>query len=121
MQVQIFGVKGNADTRKALRYFSERRIKTHFVDLREKPPSRRELLRFTQKLGLEEVRDENSKKFADLGLRAAHLSDERWIETMMAEPLVLKLPLVRRENQVAVGYKPHVWKTWLDEPRSPAV
>lgn len=120
MQIQIFGVKGNADTRKALRYFAERRIKTHFVDLREKPPSRRELLRFTQKLGLENVRDEDSKKFAELGLRAAHLSEKRWIETMMAEPLILRLPLVRSENRVAVGFQPDVWKSWLNPSPSGA-
>jgi len=36
----------------------------------------------------------------------------------MAEPLILRLPLVRQENQVAVGYQPDIWKTWLDAPRS---
>src|SRR4051812_12966138 len=33
MEVQIFGVKKSADTRKALRFFAERRVKVHFVDL----------------------------------------------------------------------------------------
>ena len=113
MNVQIFGVKKNSDTRKAQRFFAERRIPVHFVDIGEKPPSRRELLRFTQKFGVDKLRDESSRRFQDLGLATAHLSDERWIETMMAEPLILRLPLVRYENHVTVGHEPDVWKEWI--------
>src|SRR5689334_5674886 len=58
MDVQIFGVKKNADTRKALRFFAERRIKTHFVDLMERPASRGELARFAQKFGTSSLVDE---------------------------------------------------------------
>ena len=36
MEVQIFGIRKSSDTRKALRFFAERRIKTHFVDLQER-------------------------------------------------------------------------------------
>ena len=53
MDVQIFGTKSSADTRKALRFFSERRIPTHFVDLNERAASRGELKRFAQKFGVE--------------------------------------------------------------------
>ena len=51
MEVQIFGIKKSSDTRKALRFFSERRIKTHFVDLNERAASLGELRRFAQKFG----------------------------------------------------------------------
>ena len=50
MEVQIFGVKKSADTRKALRFFAERRIKTHFVDLNERAASPGELKRFVETL-----------------------------------------------------------------------
>ena len=53
MEVQIFGVKKSADTRKALRFFAERRVKTHFVDLNERAASLGELRRFVQKFGLD--------------------------------------------------------------------
>ena len=52
MEVQIFGTRKSADTRKALRFFAERRVKTHFVDLAERPASRGELNRFAQKFGV---------------------------------------------------------------------
>jgi len=35
MDIQIFGTQKNPDTRKALRFFSERGWKIHFVDLAE--------------------------------------------------------------------------------------
>lgn len=117
MNVQIFGTRKSSDTRKAQRFFSERRINVHFVDVAEKPPSRRELLRFTQKLGIESLLDRGSKRFQDLGLAAAHRSDERWMETLMEEPLVLRLPLVREGNRVTAGYAPETWKEWVDSAR----
>src|SRR5581483_3109471 len=95
MEVQIFGVKKSADTRKALRFFSERRIKTHFVDLNERAASLGELKRFAQKFGLERLIDRESKRFEELGLRHARLSDERWLEKLIDEPSLLRVPLVR--------------------------
>lgn len=114
MNVQIFGTRKSSDTRKAQRFFSERRIPVHFVDVAEKAPSRRELLRFSQKFGVEALLDRDSRRFRDLGLSAAHRSDERWLETMMDEPLVLRLPLVREGSRVSVGYEPKTWVAWLD-------
>ena len=103
MEVQIFGIKKSADTRKALRFFSERRIKTHFVDLIERPASLGELRRFAQKFGVDALLDRDSKRFDELGLRYAQLSDERLLEKLSEEPLLLRLPLVRNANQVVVG------------------
>jgi arsenate reductase (glutaredoxin) len=40
MEVQIFGIQGDADTRKALRFFKERRVKVHFVDFKQRSPRR---------------------------------------------------------------------------------
>ena len=51
MEVQVFGVRKNADTRAALRFFAERRVKVHFVDLLERAASKGELGRFAQKFG----------------------------------------------------------------------
>jgi len=57
MEIQIFGVRKSADTRRALRFFAERRIKTHFVDLQERPASPGELRRFAQKFGVDALLD----------------------------------------------------------------
>src|SRR5512135_3316989 len=103
MEVQVFGTKKSADTRKALRFFAERRVKTHFVDLAQRAASDGELRRFVQKFGVQALVDRGSKRFRDLGLAAAHLSDERWLEKLATEPLLLRQPLVRNDNQLTVG------------------
>ena len=113
MDVQIFGVKKSSDTRKALRFFAERRVKTHFVDLVERAASRGELSRFVQKFGTAALVDETSRRYAELGLRTARYGEERWLEILVDEPLLLKLPLVRRGNALSVGVAEATWKSWL--------
>ena len=114
MEVQIFGIKKSADTRKALRFFSERRVKTHFVDLIERPASIGELRRFAQKFGVRALVDRGAKRFTDLGLQYAQLSDERWLEKLSEEPLLLRLPLVRNANLLVIGADEATWKSWME-------
>ena len=113
MDVQIFGVKKNADTRKALRFFAERRIRTHFVDLMERAASRGELTRFVQKFGASALVDETARRYGELGLRTARYGDERWLEILASEPLILKMPLVRFGNALSIGAAESTWKSWL--------
>lgn len=115
MEVQIFGIKKSADTRKALRFFSERRIKTHFVDLVERAASLGELRRFAQKFGTASLVDRESKRFGELGLRYAQLSDDRWLDKLSEEPLLLRVPLVRNGNHLTIGRDESTWKKWLED------
>jgi arsenate reductase (glutaredoxin) len=112
MEVQIFGIKKSPDTRKALRFFAERRVKTHFVDLQERAASPGELNRFAQKFGVPALIDRESRRFADLGLAAARLDDDRWVEKLAAEPLLLRMPLVRFGRQLTVGDATATWWEW---------
>ena len=114
MEVQIFGVRKSPETRKALRFFAERRIKTHFVDLQERAASPGELRRFAQKLGVSTLVDRGSRRFAELGLGAARLSDDRWLERLADEPLLLRMPLVRHQHQVTIGDAEPTWREWTD-------
>ena len=112
MEVQIFGIRKSTDTRKALRFFAERRIKTHFVDLQERAASLGELRRFAQKFGVATLVDRDSRRFADLGLGAAHFSDDRWLDKLVEEPMLLRMPLVRRQHQLTVGDAEPTWREW---------
>jgi arsenate reductase len=113
MDVQVFGTKKSADTRKALRFFAERRVRTHFVDLTERAASRGELMRFAQKFGVRALLDEQSKRFTELGLRTALYGDERWLAILVDEPLLLRMPLVRQGNALTIGSAEATWKGWL--------
>ena len=113
MEVQIFGVKKSADTRKAQRFFAERRIRVHFVDLMERAASPGELRRFAQRFGVERLLDRDSKRFAELGLGPARYGEERWLEILAEEPLLLRMPLVRSGTLLSVGVAEAEWKQWV--------
>jgi len=113
VEVQIFGIRNSADTRAALRFFAERRIKTHFVDLNERAASLGELRRFAQKFGVQALIDRDAKRFTELGLKSALLSEDRWLEKLTLEPLLLRMPLVRHQQQVTVGAAEETWRTWV--------
>ncbi len=117
MDVQIFGTQKSSDTRKALRFFKERRVNLHFVDLKVRAASKGELTRFVQKFGVEAVLDRESKRFASLGLKTAHYSDKKWLEILADEPMVLRVPLVRWKNKLTVGLADAEWGDWVAEGR----
>lgn len=113
MEVQVFGQKKHPDVRKALRFFAERRVKTHLVDFASRSPSAGELRRFVQRFGIEGVLDRDSQRFAELGLRHASYSPERWADVLAEEPLLLRLPLVRWKDRLTVGADEAAWKEWV--------
>lgn len=113
MEVQVFGVKKSADTRSALRFFAERRIRVHFVDLNERAASRGELTRFVQKFGIDGLLDRTGARFAQLGLTAARYSPERWLDRLVEEPLLLRMPLVRQQQRLTIGPAEPTWREWI--------
>ena len=113
MEVQIFGTKKCAETRKAQRFFSDRRVKTHFVDLQQRAASPGELKRFAERFGVEALIDREGKRYASKGLASAHLSDERWLARLADDPLLLRTPLVRWKQKLTIGYQADTWSEWL--------
>jgi arsenate reductase len=113
VEVQIFGSKKCKDTQKALRFFKERRVKIHLVDLKEKPASAGELRRFEQKFGAEALLDRQGKRFRDRGLHVAHLPEARILPLLVDDPFLLVTPLVRFGNQLSVGLAEETWREWM--------
>ena len=113
MNVQVFGFKNCPDTRKALRFFSERRISVHFVDLDERPAARGELRRFQEKFGAAALIDRGHPRFRALGLSVRGDSPERLLEQALGEPRLLRTPLVRGDHRVTIGYAADDWKAWI--------
>ena len=82
------------------------------VDLAERPASRGELNRFAQKFGVRVLIDPEAKRYRELGLSTAARSDERWLDLLIEEPLLLRMPLVRHGNQLTVGLAEAEWREW---------
>lgn len=111
--IQIFGVKKCAETRKAERWFKERRAKIQMIDLREKGLSAGELSSVVSGVGsIEMLVDTESARYAEQGLKYAAPSKERLRVLLIADPLLLKTPVVRCGKQATVGVQPEVWATW---------
>lgn len=100
MNIQIFGTKKCQGTRKAERYFKERAIPYHFVDLNVRGLSKGELDKVKTVVGLENLIDQTGKEFAKRNLKYIVHNPE---EMLLAYPLLFKTPIVRNGFKVTVG------------------
>ena len=118
MTIQIFGFKDCQETRKAQRFFAERRIPVHFVDLDERPAAQGELRRFAERFGPAALIDKEGARYKALGLRVAGDSPQRLLDRALTEPRLLRTPLVRNGGKVTVGHVADDWQAWVDASRS---
>jgi arsenate reductase-like glutaredoxin family protein len=111
--VQVFGTPDSQSTRAALRFFKERRIEVHLVDVRRKPLAPAELRRFVDRLGARALVDEDSKVWRDAGLAYLRMDDVEVAQRLLADQRLLRLPLIRVGNAVAAGRDEARWKSML--------
>lgn len=112
MNIQIFGTKKCFDTKKAIRYFKERGIKTQFIDLKEEGLSKGELTSIKQAIGgLDNLIDTNAKDKDTLAL-LQYIVPENKEEKLLENQHILKTPIVRNGKKATIGYAPDTWKTW---------
>ena len=109
MNIQIFGKNKCFDTKKAERYFKERRIKYQFVDVGRYGMSRKELESVRAAVGLDAMIDEKDQDYPMIAYLA---STEAKMEKLFEDPWLIKTPVVRNGRQATVGYCPEVWKSW---------
>lgn len=109
MDVQILGLAKSKATRKAQRFFSERRIPVHFNDLAKRAPSPGELRKWVQRFGPEACLDPDSRSYAEQGLQWVSAGEDQWLQRMVNDPSILRLPLVRCGKDLAVGDDPEAW------------
>ncbi|MHB8579028.1 MAG: arsenate reductase family protein [Ignavibacteriaceae bacterium] len=110
MNIQIFGTKRCSDTRKAERFFKERKIPFQFRDLNEKGISKGELENILHSVSLEDLIDKDCSQFRkrNLAFMVYDITNE-----LLSDPLLFKTPVVRNQNIATVGYRPEIWKEWI--------
>ncbi|MBQ2840775.1 MAG: ArsC family transcriptional regulator [Oscillospiraceae bacterium] len=111
MNIQIYGAKNCFDTKKAERYFKERRIKFQSIDLPRFGLSPREFELVRSKVGLEAMINKKAKDF-DNSFIEYLASDSDKAEKLMDNPSLISTPIVRNGREITIGYCPDVWKTW---------
>lgn len=109
MNIQIFGKAKCFDTKKAERYFKERRIKYQFIDVIKYGMSRGELNAVKNAVGLDAMADERDEDYALFTYLA---SNDAKLDKLYETPYLIKTPIVRNGRQATVGYCPEVWKSW---------
>ena len=109
MNIQIFGKNKCFETKKAERWFKERRIKYQYIDIVRFGMSRGELGSVKNAVGLEALIDESDRDYPMIQYLA---SNEAKLEKLFEEPFLIKTPVVRNGKQATVGYQPDIWKTW---------
>jgi len=110
MNIQIFGTKGCNETKKAERFFKERRINFHFRDLNEKGLAKGELENICRVIPLEVLIDKEGKQYKKRNMQYMVFNLE---EELLSDPLLMVTPIVRNGKDVTAGYQPEVWKKWL--------
>lgn len=112
MNIQIFGTKKCKETKKAERFFKERRIPFQFVDMKEKGMSKGEFTSVANSNGgMENMLNPDAKDQDALAL-IQYIAEEDKLEKILENQQVIKTPIVRNGKQSTVGYQPDVWKTW---------
>ena len=109
MNIQIFGKSKCFDTKKAERYFKERRIKYQYIDVLKYGMSRGELTSVKNAVGLAAMIDTSDEDYPLVQYLA---SAEAKLDKLFEDPYLIKTPIVRNGKQATVGYCPEVWKDW---------
>lgn len=109
MNIQIFGKSKCFDSKKAERWFKERRIRYQYIDLRRIGISRREFQSVKDAVGFGALLD-GTAPGAELVRYLAHQADQE--EKLLEEPELLRTPIVRNGREATVGYAPEVWAVW---------
>lgn len=113
MNIQIFGKSKCFDTKKAERYFKERKIKYQLIDVAKFGMSNGEYSNIKRAVGgFDKLFDENSK--SEQALLIKYLSsEEEKEEKLLCNPCLFKTPIVRNGKEATVGYHPEIWKLWV--------
>jgi arsenate reductase len=116
--IQIFGTAKCRTTRAAQRFFADRGIPVQVIELSEKGLSKGELTSVARAVGgIRALFDEGSARVRERGLQHSAPDDARLTELILADPLLLRTPIVRDGNQAAVGAAEAVWKTFAENAK----
>ena len=112
MNIQIFGKSKCFDTKKAERYFKERRIKFQSIDLKKYGMSPKEFDSVLRTVGgIDNLIGWESKSEQVTLMR--YMEDKAAKEDkVFDDPMLMKTPVVRNGKQATVGYCPEVWAKW---------
>jgi len=112
LNIQIFGKNKCFDTKKAERYFKERRIKYQMVDLLRYGLSGKEFDAVLRGVGGGDNLINWESKSDEITLMKYMDNKIAKEDKIFDNPALMRTPIVRNGKQVTVGYCPEIWETW---------
>ena len=109
MMIKIYGIKTCGSVKKALKYFDTKGIEYEFIDFKKTPPTKEQVEKWTQLVGLKLLLNTRGTKYRTLKLKDMNLSDEEKLEWMVKEPLLIKRPVIEYEDKVIVAFDEAVY------------
>ncbi len=117
MNIQIFGKKKCFDTKKAERFFKERKINFQSIDILDKGMSKGELQKVIQGIGsIENIIDKNAKDKDALAFLEYSPEDTKF-EKLLENQQLIKTPVVRNKQKATVGMDEKTWTKWIEEDK----
>ena len=117
MNIQIFGTAKSFDTKKAERWFKERRIKYQFIDMKRFGLSGKEFDAVLRAVGGVDRLVDWAGKDPDLDLLRYLSGEAAKADKVYENQDLIRLPVVRNGKKATVGYAPEAWKQWEEEDR----
>lgn len=110
MNIQIYGSQKSFDTKKAERYFKERKIPYQYINIHEFGMSKSVFEAAKRSIPLEDMIDRKAKAYQTLFMD--YIDESKREATLLENPVLFMTPIVRNGKDFTLGYCPDVWKEW---------
>ena len=106
MSFTLYGISTCDSCRKAKKWFTAKNIDYTWVDTRQTPPTKSQITRWVKTLGNKVMRNTSGGAYRALGEEKKKWTDDQWIEAFSQDPMLLKRPLIEREDTaLSTGFR----------------
>ena len=106
----VYGIKNCDSVKKALKFFKTHEVPFNFIDLKEEPVDTNTLNMWANKVGVDTLFNKRSRTYKELGLSSQTLDEKAKIEYMHQAPLLIKRPVVIKDDKIIVGFNETQYK-----------
>jgi Spx/MgsR family transcriptional regulator len=116
--LHIAGIKNCDKIRATKKWMDKNEIEFEFIDVRDEPLTREELKELEFKVGLDVLVNKRGRKWRDLGLADKDLSDEELFDQLLEHQVMIKRPVLIKDESVLVGYDEEAFEAFVAEEES---
>lgn len=116
MTITLHGIPNCDTVKKARTWLEGKGVAYEFRDYKKAPPTPEELAGWSGEIGWEPLLNKAGTTFRKLpDADKADLDEAKAIGLMVANPSVIKRPVVTGAGDLLVGFKPELWESSLEK------